>query len=162
MPHARKFWLMKSEPHVFSIDDLKLQRRTAWEGVRNYTARNTMRDAMQVGDLVIFYHSSAEPPGAAGVARVCSEAYPDASQFDSESPYHDAKSKREDPRWLLVDVEFVAKFPALVTLATLKADRALSAMPLLQKGQRLSVQPVTPAQFRRVLALAGAELPADA
>lgn len=161
---ARRYWLLKSEPDVFSIDDLKSQRKTAWEGVRNYTARNSMRDAMKVGDLAIFYHSSAEPSGAAGLARVCSAPYPDPTQFDRKSPYYDEGSSREAPRWILVDVQFVEKFAALVPLATLKADPALKEMLVVQRGQRLSVQPVAARHFARVLELAGsrraAEVPA--
>lgn len=152
----RRYWLLKSEPHVFSIDDLRARGTTPWEGVRNYTARNSMRDAMKVGDLAIFYHSSADPPGAAGLARVCSEPYPDPTQFDRESEYFDAKATREAPRWVLVDVAFVEKFAGLVTLERLKAEAALADMLVVQKGQRLSVQPVAPGHFARVLALAGA------
>jgi predicted RNA-binding protein with PUA-like domain len=151
------FWLMKSEPDVFSIDDLQRLGKTAWEGVRNYTARNSMRDAMKIDDMVIFYHSSAEPSGAAGLARVCSAAYPDATQFDPNSEYYDPKSTREDPRWFLVDVAFVEKFPRIVTLAELKAEKKLKDMAVVQKGQRLSVQPVSPRHYVLVLAMAGAK-----
>lgn len=152
-----QYWLMKSEPHVFSIDDLERAGKTAWEGVRNYTARNSMRDAMQIGDLVIFYHSSADPAGPAGLARVCSAAYPDPTQFDAKSEYFDPKSKPEDPRWFLVDVEFVEKFAEVVPLAALKAERALKDMLVVQRGQRLSVQPVAPRHFKRVLQMAGSK-----
>ncbi len=158
---ARRYWLLKSEPDVFSIDDLKSQGKTPWEGVRNYTARNSMRDAMKVGDLAIFYHSSAEPPGAAGLARVCSAPYPDPSQFDRKSPYYDAGSTRDEPRWILVDVQFVEKFPELVPLAALKADPALKEMLVVQRGQRLSVQPVDARHFARVLELAGSRRAAE-
>lgn len=158
---ARRYWLLKSEPDVFSIDDLKAQGKTPWEGVRNYTARNSMRDAMKVGDLAIFYHSSAEPPGAAGLARVCSAPYPDPSQFDRKSPYYDAGSTRDEPRWILVDVQFVEKFPELVPLAALKADPALKEMLVVQRGQRLSVQPVDARHFARVLELAGSRRAAE-
>jgi predicted RNA-binding protein with PUA-like domain len=157
-----RYWLMKSEPDVFSIDDLERLGKTAWEGVRNYTARNSMRDDMKIGDPVIFYHSSAEPAGAAGLARVCSAPYPDPTQFDAKSEYFDPKATREAPRWILVDVEFVEKFPAIVTLAEIKAERALKDMLVVQKGQRLSVQPVEARHFVRVLKMAGAkaEVPA--
>ncbi|MCY0993181.1 EVE domain-containing protein [Nannocystis sp. ILAH1] len=150
-----RYWLMKTEPDVFSIDDLQRLGKTAWEGVRNYTARNSMRDDMKIGDLVIFYHSSVDPAGAVGLARVCSAPYPDATQFDEKSEYHDPKSTREAPRWILVDVEFVEKWPAMVTLHAIKAEKALKTMLLVQKGQRLSVQAVEPRHFERVLAMAG-------
>ncbi|WP_346660285.1 EVE domain-containing protein [Nannocystis pusilla] len=156
-----RHWLMKSEPDVFSIDDLQRMGKTAWEGVRNYTARNSMRDDMKIGDLVIFYHSSVEPAGAVGLARVCSAPYPDPTQFDDKSEYFDPKSTREAPRWILVDVEFVEKWGRMVTLAELKADKALKDMLVVQKGQRLSVQAVADKHFERVLKKAGAK-PAEA
>lgn len=156
-PKARSYWLMKSEPDVFSIDDLKRLKTTPWEGVRSYQARNSMRDLMQVGDLALFYHSSAEPPGVAGLARVCSAPHADPTQFDPKSPYFDPKATEEAPRWVLVDVAFVEKFPELVTLATLKAEPALKDMLVVQRGQRLSIQPVTPLHFARVLALANSK-----
>jgi predicted RNA-binding protein with PUA-like domain len=157
MPAKRHYWLMKSEPDVYSIDDLARDGRAEWEGVRNYQARNLMRDEMREGDLVLFYHSNAKPPGVAGVARVCREAYPDPTQFDRKSQYHDPKSKRDDPRWLLVDVEFVERFDEVVSLADLKADPALEGMKVTQKGQRLSVQPVDEPHFRHILKVAGAK-----
>jgi predicted RNA-binding protein with PUA-like domain len=151
----RGYWLMKSEPETYGIDHLARDRRTRWEGVRNYRARNFMRDDMRVGDGVLFYHSSAEPPGIAGIARVCSESYPDPTQFDAKSPYYDSDSQREEPRWHLVDIEFVRKFPSLLPLPFLREQKALAGMALLQRGQRLSVQPVKPAEWRHVLKLAG-------
>ncbi|MFW5876801.1 MAG: EVE domain-containing protein [Myxococcota bacterium] len=151
-----RYWLLKSEPNVYSIDDLQRDGRAEWEGVRNYQARNFLRDEMHEGDLVLFYHSNAKPPGVAGVARVCREGYPDATQFDPRSGYHDPKSKREAPRWYRVDVEFVEKFDAMVPLDALKRDPALEGMKVIQKGQRLSVQPVDAKHFRRVLKMAGA------
>ena len=151
----RGYWLMKSEPETYGIDHLARDRRTRWEGVRNYRARNFMRDDMRVGDGVLFYHSSTEPPGIAGLARVSSEPYPDPTQFDSKSPYYDADSRREEPRWQLVDIEFVRKFPEVLPLAFLREQKALEGMALLQRGQRLSVQPVKPAEWRHVLKLAG-------
>jgi len=153
---ATKHWLMKSEPDVYSIDHLERDGRESWEGVRNYQARNFMREMVE-GDLVIFYHSNAKPPGAAGVGRICREAYPDETQFNKKSRYYDAKSKKEDPRWSLVDVEFVEKFGELVSLQTLKDDPALEGMRVTQKGSRLSVQPVDKGHFKRVLKMAGAK-----
>lgn len=152
-----KLWLMKSEPDVFSIDDLARDRRTTWEGVRNYQARNFMRDEMKVGDLVLYYHSNAEPSGVAGIARVAREAYPDPTQFDPKSDYYDEGSKKTDPRWLMVDVEFVEKLPEVVSLDRMKSDPALEGMLVIRKGQRLSVQPVERKHFARVLELGRAK-----
>lgn len=149
-----KYWLMKSEPDVFSIDDLKRDGETTWEGVRNYVARNFMRDGMSLGDLVLYYHSNAEPSGIAGVGRISGMAEPDPFQFDPKSDYYDAESKKDDPRWLMVRVAFEKKLPRTVTLDELKADPQLATMLVIQKGQRLSVQPVEKAHFDRVLALA--------
>lgn len=154
---ASQYWLLKSEPNVFSIDDLAREGETGWEGVRNYQARNFMRDAMKAGDLALFYHSNAEPPGIAGLARVVGVPTPDLSQFNPKSPYYDSSSTKDEPRWMMAHVAFVERFP-LVPLAVLKADPALKGMALLQKGQRLSVQPVTRAHFARVLTLAKAKL----
>lgn len=151
-----KLWLMKSEPDVYSIDDLKRDGSECWEGVRNYQARNFMRD-MTKGDLAIFYHSNAKPPGAAGVCRICREAYPDPTQFDPKSSYYDAKSKKDDPRWSMVDVEFVEKFDELVPLQTMKDDPALDGMRVTSKASRLSVQPVDKKHFKHVLELADAK-----
>jgi predicted RNA-binding protein with PUA-like domain len=145
---------MKSEPDVYSIDDLARDRKSAWEGVRNYQARNHLR-SMKVGDLAFFHHSSADPPGIAGIARISREAYPDPSQFDPKSDYYDAKSKREDPRWSLVEIEFVRKLDRLLPMDELRAMPELEAMALLQRGQRLSVQPVTPAEWRAICSRAG-------
>lgn len=147
---------MKSEPDTFSIDDLQRLGRTPWEGVRNYRARNYMRDEMQVGDGVLFYHSSSTPPGVVGLARVASAPYPDASALDRKSPYFDAKSTAAAPRWILVDVAFVEKLPAAVPLERLRDDPALQGMLVAQKGQRLSVLPVERAHFVHVARLAGA------
>ncbi len=150
---TQKFWLLKSEPDVFSIDDLKRDGETTWEGVRNYTARNFMRDGMSLGDLVLYYHSNAEPPGIVGIGRISGMAEPDPFQFDPKSPYYDEDAKKDDPRWLMVRVAFVEKFPTLVSLDQLKADPSLSSMLVVQKGQRLSVQPVEKGNFERVRAL---------
>lgn len=143
------YWLMKSEPDEASIDDLAAapQRTLPWTGVRNYQARNFMRDTMQIGDGVLFYHSSCPEPGIAGLAEVCSTPYPDPTQFDPHSPYHDPKSTRETPRWMLVDVCFVKKSP-LVPLATLREHDALAGMRVLAKGNRLSITPVTAGEWR--------------
>ena len=157
-PRDKRYWLIKSEPEVYSIDDLASDGRTEWDGVRNYQARNYMRDEMKVGDLVLFYHSNANPPGVAGIARVCSEPHPDATQFDPKSDYYDPKATKDEPRWSLVDVEFVERFEEPVSLETLKADaKALDGMMVIKRGVRFSVQPVEPKHFARVLALAGAK-----
>ena len=140
-------WLMKSEPDVFGIDDLARKGVEHWDGVRNYQARNHMR-SMKVGDRVLFYHSSADPPGVAGLARVCKEAYPDFTAWDPRSKYHDPKSTPEDPRWFMVDVEFVEKFPRLVPLDELRETPGLEDMLVIRRGMRLSVQPVTARQLQ--------------
>jgi len=150
---AMRYWLMKSEPDVFSIDDLARAKVEPWTGVRNYQARNFMRDGMGVGDGVLFYHSSCEVPGVAGIAEVASAAYPDPTQFDPKSEYYDERSTRDDPRWMLVDVAFRRKLKRVVTLAELKAQPGLDGFPLLQRGNRLSVLPVTKAQWQAILAL---------
>jgi predicted RNA-binding protein with PUA-like domain len=154
---SAQFWLMKTEPDVYSIDDLARERVGTWEGVRSYQARNFMR-AMKLGDLALFYHSNAAPPGVIGAMRICKEVYVDPTQFDPESDYYDPQSKPEAPRWDRVEVEFVEKFPRLVSLEQLKADPACSEMLVIRRGQRLSVQPVARKDFQRVLKLAGAAL----
>ncbi len=151
----KRYWLMKSEPDVYGIADLEAAGTGQWEGVRNYQARNFMRE-MAVGDRVLFYHSSCKPPGVAGVAEVVREAYPDPFQFEAGHAYFDAKSKPEDPRWSCVDVAHVETFDALVTLAALKAAPALGELPVVKKGMRLSVCPVAKDEFREVLKMAGA------
>jgi len=148
-------WLIKSEPDVFSIDDLARVSREPWSGVRNYQARNFMWKDMKPGDLALFYHSNAKPPGVFGVARVVGEPYPDPTQFDAASEYHDAKSKLESPRWWLVDFEHVATFPTPVTLESLKADPVLGEMMVCQRGTRLSITPVDPLHFKRVCKFGG-------
>jgi len=147
-----RYWLMKSEPESFSIDDLKRLKRDAWSGVRNYMARNFMRQ-MAVGDLAFFHHSSAKPPGIAGLARVVALAHPDATQFDPKSPYFDPKATKAKPIWECVDVGFVRKFPRLIPLDELRGMRALKDMVLLQRGSRLSVQPVAKAEFDAIMKL---------
>ena len=135
-------WLMKSEPDEVSIDDLQRLGSVPWFGVRNYQARNFMRDAMNVGDLAFFYHSGCAEPGVAGICEVCSAPYPDATQFDPASPYHDPKSVEDHPRWLLRDVRFVRKTPYL-SLSELRAHAELANMRLLARGNRLSITPVS-------------------
>jgi predicted RNA-binding protein with PUA-like domain len=146
------YWLMKSEPDEFSIDDLAKapKRSTPWFGVRNYQARNFMRDHMKVGDGVLFYHSSCEVPGIAGIAAVASRAYPDASQFDRRSEYFDAKSRRDDPRWMNVDVKLVKK-TRLMPLEEMRSYRELAGMRTLRPGNRLSITPVTEAEWKFIL-----------
>lgn len=155
-PADGAFWLMKSEPDVYGLAELERDGTTGWEGVRNYLARNFMRDHMRVGDLVLFYHSNAEPSGVAGVARVASLPLPDPSQFDPKSDYHDADSPPDAPRWMMVQIGFVERFDRLLSLESLKDDPTLAGMALLQRGQRLSVQPVSRAHFVHVLGRAGA------
>ena len=147
------YWLMKSEPDAFSIDDLARVGTEPWTGVRNYQARNFMRDGMKPGDGVLFYHSSCDEPGVVGLAEVASEAYPDPTQFDRRSDYHDPASTPENPRWMLVDVAFRRKLKRTITLAELKAEPKLEDFALLRRGNRLSVLPVTRAQWNCILAL---------
>lgn len=154
-----RHWLMKSEPSTYSIQDLRRDGRTPWEGVRNYQARNFMRDELSVGDKVLFYHSSATPTGVVGLGEVVREAYPDHFALDRESPYFDPKATADNPRWMMVDVGFVEEWAAPVTLAELKQDAALEGMLVTKKGQRLSVQPVEPAHYARVVALGRAKGP---
>ncbi|MEP7070255.1 MAG: EVE domain-containing protein [Usitatibacter sp.] len=146
------YWLMKSEPDEFSIDDLaKAPRKTTpWFGVRNYVARNFMRDAMRVGDGVLFYHSSCAVPGIAGLAKVASRAHPDLSQFDRKSPYYDPKAKREEPRWMLVDVKLARK-TRLMPLEEMRACPELAGMATLKRGNRLSITPVTAAEWNFIV-----------
>lgn len=148
-------WLMKSEPDEFSIDDLAAapNRTTAWFGVRNYQARNFMRDEMRVGDRAFFYHSSCDEPGIAGIVEISKPAYPDETQFDPKSPYYDAKSTRAAPRWLHVDVKLVRK-TKLVTLPVLRETPGLEDMVTLRRGNRLSITPVTPDEWKIVEKLA--------
>ena len=150
-----RHWLIKSEPDVFGIDDLATAKREPWSGVRNYQARNFMWKEMKPGDLALFYHSNAKPPGVAGIARVVGEPYPDPTQFQESSEYFDPKSSPENPRWWLVDFEFVGKFRELLPLENLKADPRLAEMMVCQRGTRLSITPVDPAHYKRVLHLAG-------
>ena len=142
-------WLMKVEPEVYSIHDLKRDGKTGWEGVRNFQARNFLRDQMQVGDRVLFYHSNADPPGVAGLARVVRAGYPDPTARDPKSDYHDPKASDEDPRWYAVDIAYVDTFPELVPLDRLRTTPGLEQMLVINRS-RLSVQPVTDAEFEIV------------
>ena len=151
---AKQYWLMKSEPYVYSIEDLERDGSTCWEGVRNYKARNNMQ-AMKVGDEVLYYHSNAKPPGVVGLAEIASDAYPDPTQFEPDSKYFDESSSPDDPRWLLVDVRYVAHLDRLVGLPEIKEDPALSEMVLVKRS-RLSIQPVTPEQYDHIVALGSA------
>jgi predicted RNA-binding protein with PUA-like domain len=147
------YWLMKSEPDAFSIDDLARVKTEPWTGVRNYQARNFMRDGMKPGDGVLFYHSSCAEPGVVGIAEVASDAYPDPTQFERKSDYYDEKSTREQPRWMLVDVAFKRKLKRTIALNELKEQPRLHGFALLQRGNRLSVLPVTKVQWDCILAL---------
>jgi len=151
------YWLMKSEPDVFGIDHLKSRPKQTepWDGVRNYQARNMLRDEMRAGDLAFFYHSNCAEPGIAGIVQIVREGYPDPTQFDPDAKYHDPKSEPAKPRWYCVDVRYKRHMKRPLSLAELKtyADGPLADLPLLRKGNRLSVMPVTPAQWEFILAL---------
>ncbi|MBV6689972.1 EVE domain-containing protein [Xanthomonas euvesicatoria pv. physalidis] len=155
MTARKRYWLMKSEPDTFSIDDLERVGTEPWNGVRNYQARNFMRDGMQLGDGVFFYHSNCKVPGIVGIAKVASAAYPDDTQFDPSSDYHDPKSTREDPRWMLVDVAFERKLARTISLDEIKqqADALGEGFALIARGNRLSILPVTAAQWKLLLAM---------
>ncbi|MCW6028140.1 EVE domain-containing protein [Stenotrophomonas sp. SRS1] len=155
MTARKRYWLMKSEPDAFSIDDLQRVGREPWNGVRNYQARNFMRDGMKVGDGVLFYHSNTKVPGIVGLATVASEAYPDDTQFDPGSDYYDAKATREEPRWMLVDVAFERKLRDTISLDEIKlhADALGEGFALTARGNRLSILPVTAAQWKLLLSL---------
>lgn len=146
----KRIWLMKSEPDVYSIDDLEREGSTVWEGVRNYQARNFMRE-MKLGDIVLFYHSNAKPPGIVGLGEIVREHYPDPFQFDAKSDYYDPKSPKDNPRWSAVDVGFVEKFPEMLSLNEMKEDPIYEGMLVIQKGSRLSVQPVEERHYKLVL-----------
>jgi predicted RNA-binding protein with PUA-like domain len=150
-----RYWLLKSEPEAFSIDDLARAKKqtTRWDGVRNYQARNFLRDDLAIGDGVLFYHSNADPPAVVGTARVVRAGYPDPTQFDTGDSHHDPASAMDDPRWFAVDIAFDTKFARPVTLPELRADPALADMILLRKGSRLSVQPVSAAEWKRIAKL---------
>lgn len=155
MSKRRRYWLMKSEPDAFSIDDLQRVGTEPWDGVRNYQARNFMRDGMKVGDGVLFYHSNTKVPGIAGTATVASTAYPDETQFDPDSKYYDPKATREEPRWQLVDISFERKLDRIIPLEEIKghADELGEEFALIRRGNRLSVFPVTADQYKFLLSL---------
>jgi predicted RNA-binding protein with PUA-like domain len=150
-----RYWLIKSEPTTYGIDHIAKDKATSWGGVRNYQARNFMRDQMKVGDQAFFYHSNCEEPGIVGIVEVSAAAHPDETQFDKKSPYYDASSKREEPRWLNVDFRFVKKTP-LVSLNELKKHKKLDRMRILQKGNRLSITPVDPDEWKYIVKLMAA------
>ena len=141
-----RYWLIKSEPVTYGIDHMARDKKTSWGGVRNYQARNFMRDQMKVGDRAFFYHSNCDEPGIAGIVEVSAAAHPDETQFDRKSPYYDAASKREEPRWVCTEFKFVKKTP-LVPLAELREHKKLEKMAVLQRGNRLSITPVDPAEW---------------
>lgn len=147
----KKYWLMKSEPETYGIDHLKADKKTAWTGVRNFLARNYMRDEMRVGDPVLFYHSSCKVPGVYGVAKVASAPYPDPTQFDSSSDYYEPRATAEKPVWYLVDIAFVKKLKEPVTLTDIRANPKLKSMVILQPGSRLSITPVASEHFAAIL-----------
>ncbi len=153
MTANKSYWLMKSEPDVYGIDDFEKDRTTHWDGVRNFKARNYMR-SMAVGDGVFFYHSNADPKAIVGIARVSKLAYPDGSQFDKKSDYYEPKATKEKPYWYMVEIEFVRKLAEPLSLERLREVKELSGMALLKKGQRLSVQPVTEAEWKTICDLA--------
>jgi predicted RNA-binding protein with PUA-like domain len=156
----RRYWLVKSEPDSFSFDDLLAspRRTTCWDGVRNFQARNFMRDEMKLGDLVLFYHSSTDPAAIVGIAEVARESYPDHTAFDAKDPHYDPKSKRDAPTWMMVDLRAREALPKPLTLADLRGVKGLEKMVLLQKGSRLSVQPVTKKEWEIVCQVAGVKV----
>jgi len=154
MAAKKSYWLMKSEPDVYSIDDFAKDGTTHWDGVRNFKARNYMR-SMAPGDGVFFYHSNADPKAIVGIARVSKEAYPDSTQFDEKSDYYEPKATKDKPYWYMVEIEFVRKLPEPQSLEKLRGVKGLDGMALLKKGQRLSVQPVTDEEWTTICALAG-------
>lgn len=150
---AKKYWLFKSEEKVFSIDDLSKEagQTTHWDGIRNYQARNFIRDEMKKGDRVLFYHSNSDPNAAVGICEIVKEAYPDFTAFDKKSKYYDPKSKMEEPAWMMVDIKLIEKFDEPVTLQDMKANLKLSEMRLVQRGNRLSVFPIAKKEFDEIL-----------
>ena len=151
MAAKKAYWLMKSEPEAYSIQQLAKDGVTSWDGIRNYQARNFMRDEMKVGDAVLFYHSNAKPPGIVGVAEVCRAAYPDHTAWEPGSAYFDARSTTEKPVWMMVDVRHVETFPGLISLERLRNESKLDGMLVIRKGQRLSIQRVSAVHFRHIL-----------
>ena len=154
MTTTKNYWLMKSEPTVYGIEDLRKDATTCWDGVRNFKARNYMKE-MQVGDGVFFYHSNANPKAIVGIARVSKEAYPDHTQYDKKSNYYEARATKDKPYWFMVDIEFVTKLDQTLSLETLRQVPELEGMALLKRGQRLSVQQVTPEEWKTICKMAG-------
>lgn len=152
---GRKYWLVKSEPDVFSFDDLKKSKTTFWDGVRNYQARNYLRDEMKKGDLVLFYHSNTDPLAVMGVCKVVKEGYPDHTQFDPDSDYYDPKADPENPTWIMVDVKYQNEFKNPVKLDSIKSNLKLRNMKLIARGNRLSVMPVTESEFNEIVNMGG-------
>lgn len=153
-----QYWLMKSEPESYSLERLREDQKTGWDGIRNYQARNLMRDQMQVGDQVLFYHSNAKPPGVAGLASITQTGLVDPSQFDADSSYFDPKSTAAAPRWIMVEIAYQSSFPNFVALADLRQNKALEGLITIQKGSRLSVQPVSKIHFEIICQMGGARV----
>lgn len=153
--NTMKYWLMKSEPDVYGVDDLKnaANKTDTWDGVRNYQVRNMMRDEMHKGDLAFFYHSNCKEPGIAGIMKIVREGYPDYTAFDPKEKYYDPKSDPDNPRWFMVDVKYVRKLKRVITLAELKMHSELTELPLVRRGNRLSVMPVTEQEWNFILSL---------
>lgn len=151
------YWLIKSEPDAFSIDDMEAAGTEPWDGIRNYQARNFMRDDMNVGDLAFFYHSNTKPPGIIGIVEVASRPYPDHTAWDEDAKYYDPKSSEEEPRWIMVDFTFKEKFSELIPLNHLKEESTLEDMLILRKGSRLSITPVDEKHFHHITKMAGAQ-----
>ena len=147
---AKKYWLFKSEPNAYSIEDMQKDKKTYWDGVRNYQARNFIRDEMKKGDHVLFYHSNAKPNAVVGICEIVKEAYPDFTAFDPDNKHFDPKSKTEEPAWYMVDIKFVKKFTTPVTLEAIKSNTKLKEMRLVQRGNRLSVFPIEKAEFETI------------
>jgi len=148
---AAKYWLVKSEPGAYSIDDLVKDKKTHWDGVRNYQARNFIRDDMKKGDKVLFYHSNADPNAVVGVCEIVKEGYPDFTAFDPEEKHFDPKSKKEEPAWFMVDIKLIKKFKQPITLSEIKQNPKLQNMRLVQRGNRLSVMPIEKNEFTEIL-----------
>ncbi len=148
-----QYWLMKTEPESFSIDDLKRLGKTSWEGVRNYQARNFLRDSMQIGDKILIYHSNTKVPGIVGIGEICSEAYTDHFALDPNSKYYDPKATKETPIWMMRDVKFIEKWNKIVSLEHLKSSPDFADMKVVQKGSRLSIQPVSEHHYQKIVIL---------
>lgn len=147
---AKKYWLFKSEPNAYSINDMQKDKTTYWDGVRNYQARNFIRDEMKKGDKVLFYHSNAKPNAVVGICEITKEAYPDFTAFDPDNKHFDSKSKTDEPAWFMVDIKFLKKFTAAVTLEKIKGTPKLKRMRLVQRGNRLSVFPIEKIEFETI------------